>query len=270
MMDAGVVRAGAPAVFLDKDGTLVEDVPYNVDPALVRFTPNAIEGLKLLSAHGYKLVVVTNQPGVAMGLFGRADLMRLERALTGMLRDQGVELAGFFACIHAPSNRPGGGCLCRKPAPGLLRQAALAHKVDLKQSWMVGDILNDIEAGQRAGCRTVLMDVGNETEWRLSPLRTPHLKVADLLEAARAIVSRPLLAQPSEQEIRVGPAVRSPVSVASGSPFGPGFGPLNRNGLCVDASLDLRANQPDASRWSQWSHRWLAARASRAPRSALC
>ncbi|MDB5817282.1 MAG: family hydrolase, partial [Rhizobacter sp.] len=234
-MEAGAVRIDGPAVFLDKDGTLVEDVPYNVDPAKLRFTPGAIEGLRLMASHGYKLIVVTNQPGVAMGLFGRADLMRLERALTGMLRDEGVELAGFFACTHAPSNRPGGGCLCRKPAPGLLRQAALAHKVDLKRSWMVGDILNDIEAGQRAGCRTVLLDVGNETEWRLSPLRTPHLRVADLLDAARAIVSQPQPLLEPEQAIHVGTSSRRSSVDNTHAPFGPGFGPLSRNDLRADA-----------------------------------
>jgi histidinol-phosphate phosphatase family protein len=268
-MDEGAARTTTPAVFLDKDGTLVEDVPYNVDPALVRFTPHALEGLRLLASHGYKLIVVTNQPGVAMGLFGRADLMRLERALTGMLRDEGVELAGFFACIHAASNRPGGGCLCRKPAPGLLRQAALAHKVDLKRSWMVGDILNDIEAGQRAGCRTVLMDVGNETEWRLSPLRTPHLKVANLLEAAHAIVSRPMPVTDAEQGIHVGSAARAMPPSGSGSPFGPGFGSLNREGLQAEAIFAPATASRDPSRWSQWSDRWLTHRRPRLPGSAL-
>jgi hypothetical protein len=81
------------------------------------------------------------------------------------------------------------GCLCRKPAPGLLRQAARAHRIDLQRSWMIGDILDDIEAGRRAGCRPVLLDVGSETVWRMSPLRTPHHRAPNLLEAARAIIA---------------------------------------------------------------------------------
>jgi histidinol-phosphate phosphatase family protein len=177
------------AVFLDKDGTLVEDIPYNVDPSRLRFTPHAVEGLHLLQAHGYLLIVATNQPGIALGHFDRAALARLQAGLTRMLADEGITLHGFHACPHAGSpdpKRPN--CLCRKPAPGLLRQGAQAHGADLGRSWMVGDILNDVEAGRRAGCRTVLLDVGNETEWLMSPLREPHYRCPNLLEAARAIV----------------------------------------------------------------------------------
>jgi histidinol-phosphate phosphatase family protein len=177
------------AVFLDKDGTLVEDVPYNVDAALLRFTPHAFDGLRLLADHGYALIVVSNQSGIGRGLFDRAALARLQSALEAMLADGGITLAGFYVCPHAPSadpKRPA--CLCRKPAPGLLRQAARALDLDLGASWMVGDILNDIEAGRRAGCRTVLLDVGHETEWKRSPLREPHHRATDLLDAARIIV----------------------------------------------------------------------------------
>ena len=176
------------AVFIDKDGTLVEDVPYNVDPARVRFTPHAIEGLRLLAAEGFVLVVVTNQPGLARGFFSRTELARLQLALTAMLRAEGVTLTDFYACPHAPGPGSMPACLCRKPAPGLLRQAARAHRIDLARSWMVGDILDDVEAGRRAGCRTVMLDVGHETVWRRSPLRTPHVMASDLLDAARRIV----------------------------------------------------------------------------------
>ena len=177
------------AVFLDKDGTLVEDVPYNVDPAKLRLTPHAAAGLKLLQTHGYLLAVVTNQPGLALGHFDRAALARLQAALTRMLADEGVTLHGFHACPHAaPADPKRPACLCRKPAPGLLRQGAQAHRVDLARSWMVGDILHDVEAGRRAGCRTILLDVGHETEWQLSPLREPHHRCRDLLEAAETIL----------------------------------------------------------------------------------
>lgn len=178
-----------PAVFLDKDGTLVENVPYNVDPALVRFTPHALQAVRCLADHGFALVIVSNQPGLALGYFDRAAWVRLQAAVTRRLQDEaGVALTAFLACPHAPSPRSMPGCLCRKPAPGMLRQAALSHKLDLARSWMVGDILDDVEAGRRAGCQSILMDVGNETEWQLSPLRTPHHRVPDLLAAARLIV----------------------------------------------------------------------------------
>ena len=192
------------AVFLDKDGTLVEDVPYSVDPAQLRFTPNAVEALRLLAEHGYALVVASNQSGLARGLFDRAALARLQAALEAMLARDGIHLAGFYVCPHAPSGdarRPS--CLCRKPAPGMLRQAARALHIDLARSWMVGDILNDVEAGRRAGCRTVLLDVGHETEWQRSPLRTPHHTASDLLDAARTIVAQ-------GDPIAGGPAPRRP------------------------------------------------------------
>jgi histidinol-phosphate phosphatase family protein len=181
---------GRRAVFIDKDGTLVVDVPYNVDPALVRFTPNALEGLRLLDRAGYALIVVTNQPGLAAGRFTRGEFARLQRALVERVWNEAqVELAGFYTCPHAPAPGPALACLCRKPAPGMLRQAALAQHLDLKRSWMVGDILDDVEAGRRAGCRSVLLDVGNETVWRMSPLREPDHRAADLLDAARHIVA---------------------------------------------------------------------------------
>jgi D-glycero-D-manno-heptose 1,7-bisphosphate phosphatase len=173
------------AVFIDKDGTLVENVPYNVDPALLAFTPHAAQGLRLLQQHGYQLVVVSNQPGVALGRFDEAALEGLRAVLMVRLAAQGVQLAGFHWCPHAP----GAGCACRKPAPGLLLRAAELLDLDLQRSWMVGDILDDVEAGHRAGCRSVLLDVGNETEWHCSRLRTPGHLAPDLLDAARMIVA---------------------------------------------------------------------------------
>lgn len=176
------------AVFLDKDGTLVENVPYNVDPDLLRFTPNAVAGLRHMVQLGYVLVVVSNQSGLARGFFNRSQLGRLQRALCQKVKQEaGVELAGFYACPHLPGPRDAPACLCRKPAAGMLKQAALALNLDLSRSWMVGDILHDVEAGRRAGCRTVLLDVGNETEWRMSPLRTPHHRCGDLRDAARCM-----------------------------------------------------------------------------------
>ena len=181
--------APRPAIFLDKDGTLVEDVPYNVDPARLVFTQGALPALALLAEAGFALVVVTNQPGLASGRFSRSDFARLERALLRRVLDEaGVAIAAVYACPHAPAVGRVPACLCRKPAPGLLRRAALEQRLDLTRSWMVGDILDDIEAGRRAGCRTVLLDVGHETLWRMSPLRTPHHRCADLFETAQLIV----------------------------------------------------------------------------------
>lgn len=181
----------AKAVFLDKDGTLVEDVPYNVDPALVTYTPNAINALQKLQAYGFKLFLVTNQAGLAKGVFSENQFNQLKDFLTDSLASHGIHLCGFYYCPHHPDgnvSRHAMPCACRKPAPGMLLDAARRHNIDLSRSWMVGDILHDIEAGRRAGCRTVLIDNGNETEWEISDQRTPDMVACDLLEAAQAII----------------------------------------------------------------------------------
>lgn len=178
------------AIFLDKDGTLVENVPYNVNPALIELTWHAGQGLQLLQSLGYALFVVTNQAGVAKGLFTEAALGPVEHRLAERLVQYGVTLDGFYYCPHSPDgviSRYAIPCTCRKPMPGMLLRAAYEHGITLAQSWMIGDILHDVEAGRRAGCRTVLIDNGNETEWMLSALRTPHLTAPDLYAAARMI-----------------------------------------------------------------------------------
>ena len=188
-MTAAAAAQARAAVFVDKDGTVVEDVPYNADPDRVRFMPNALAGLRRLGDAGWLLMIITNQPGLATGRIQRRDFARMQHALEQRLRDEaGITLSGWYVCPHAPTLSPD--CACRKPAPGLLRQAAHEHGVDLARSWMVGDILDDVEAGRRAGCRTVLLDVGNETLWRMTPLREPHHRCSDLLNAADVIIER--------------------------------------------------------------------------------
>jgi D-glycero-D-manno-heptose 1,7-bisphosphate phosphatase len=180
----------ARAVFLDKDGTLVEDVPYNVDPELIRPTEGALEALRLLQEAGYLLVVVSNQSGVARGLFPERALVGVEKRLRAILSTAGVNLAGFYYCPHHPQgSRPeyAVDCTCRKPKPGLLLRAAREHDIDLRSSWMIGDILNDIQAGKAAGCKTILLNNGHETEWVLTPDRQPDFLVRNLPEAAEIV-----------------------------------------------------------------------------------
>jgi D-glycero-D-manno-heptose 1,7-bisphosphate phosphatase len=178
-----------PAVFVDKDGTLIDNVPYNADPALVRFTPHAIEGLQRLATDGFALFIVSNQPGLASGRIRHAEFDLLRAHIEQRLRDEGgISLHGWSVCPHAPEITPH--CDCRKPAPGLLQRAAYEHGIDLARSWMVGDILDDVEAGRRAGCSTVLLDVGHETVWQLTPQREPHHRCPHLLAAAETIVAQ--------------------------------------------------------------------------------
>ena len=169
------------AVFVDKDGTLVENVPYNVDPALIWLTPGAAQAIRRIAERGFRVFVVSNQPGVGLGLFPSDALHKVEQRLRELL-----PLDGFYYCPHAPH----AGCGCRKPATGLFEQAARERGIRLEASWMIGDILDDVEAGRRAGCRTVLLDNGNETEWQLGPQRMPDFIVRDLPQAAAVILDR--------------------------------------------------------------------------------
>jgi D-glycero-D-manno-heptose 1,7-bisphosphate phosphatase len=194
-------RASGRAVFLDKDGTLVDDVAYNVDPARIALATGAAEGLYLLARCGYRIVVVSNQPGVALGLFREHALRAVEARLRELLRGAGVPLTAFHYCPHLPGGTVAEyavPCSCRKPASGMLLRAARELDIDLGRSWMIGDILDDVEAGRGAGCRTVLIDNGNETEWDLTAERRPDKVASDLFEAAALVVA---------DDARVGPAL---------------------------------------------------------------
>src|SRR3954466_8682738 len=101
------------AVFLDKDGTLIEDVPYNVDPAKIRFSHRAFEALKQLQDNEFLLVIITNQSGIALGYFKEKQLQSLQRALWETLSEKGIRLDGFYYCPHAPAGPSQLGCACR-------------------------------------------------------------------------------------------------------------------------------------------------------------
>jgi D-glycero-D-manno-heptose 1,7-bisphosphate phosphatase len=187
------------AIFLDKDGTLIENVPYNVDRSRIQLTAGAVDALLLLAGMGYDLVLVSNQPGVALGLFPRGALSAVEEHLNDLFETHGFRLTDCYWCPHHPDGKVADyafTCTCRKPMPGLLQAAAAEHGIDLASSWIIGDILDDVEAGKRAGCQAILLDVGNETEWKRGPYRTPDYVASDLLDAAAAILdARPPQAQ---------------------------------------------------------------------------
>jgi D-glycero-D-manno-heptose 1,7-bisphosphate phosphatase len=181
--------AGA-AVFIDKDGTLIDNVPYNVDPALIRLAPGAGESLMQMKQLGYRLIVISNQSGVARGYFPESAIDGVKARVAELLAEYDVALDGFYYCPHHPKGTVAEyahACDCRKPSPGMFMAAAREHDIDLSRSWMIGDILDDVEAGHRVGCRSILIDNGNETEWEASPLRQPDYTVAGMREAACAI-----------------------------------------------------------------------------------
>jgi D-glycero-D-manno-heptose 1,7-bisphosphate phosphatase len=180
-----------PAIFLDKDGTLVPDIPYNSDPARMQLAPGVAVGLPLLAEQGFRFVVVSNQSGVAQGYFKEADIPPIQNCLDSLLAEIGIALSGFYYCPHHPQGAVAEyaiACECRKPKPGLLLQAAEELQLDLPQSWMIGDILDDVEAGHAAGCRSALIVNGGETKWQMSPQRHPEVVAANFEQAAAKIV----------------------------------------------------------------------------------
>jgi D-glycero-D-manno-heptose 1,7-bisphosphate phosphatase len=181
------------AVFLDKDGTLIHDVPYNADPDLVVLEDNCTEGLRLLCEKGYELFVISNQSGIACGYFSEDDLYAVENKLRSLLDAENIQLSGFYFCPHYANGivyEYAVECYCRKPMPGMLLHAAEANDIDLSSSWMIGDILNDVEAGNRAGCKTILLDNGNETEWLDGKYRLPTMICRSINEAAGCILNK--------------------------------------------------------------------------------
>ena len=190
MSDAATPSGRDRVAFLDKDGTLIDDVPYNVDPSRVRFAPRARDAVRLLGRYGWPIAIVTNQSGVARGYFTLEDLAIIADRLRSDLESLGAEWAGFYACPHLPEgvNAYAVECDCRKPAPGLLIQAADELGADLGHSWFVGDTWMDVVAGRSAGCRTILVG----PEWRQASSwpaeHVPDHAVPDLLRAAEIIV----------------------------------------------------------------------------------
>ena len=187
------------AVFLDRDGTLVHPRHYPSRPEDLWLYDGLGPELRRLQSAGFRLVVITNQSGIARGYFGEADLERMHEHLAGELGQLGVRLDGVYFCPHHPEGsipELSIACGCRKPAPGMLLRAAHDLMLDLDRSWFVGDILDDVEAGNRAGCRTILVDLGSES-LPASQLRRPDFVARDTIHALRIIAAaeslRPLV-----------------------------------------------------------------------------
>jgi D-glycero-D-manno-heptose 1,7-bisphosphate phosphatase len=163
------------AVFLDRDGTLVLARHYPRVPEDLVLYEGVAEQLRAVQEAGYDLILITNQGGLAYGFFQIADLDAMHAYLRRELEKQGVHLTAIYYCPHHPRGRLRDlaiECDCRKPKPGMLQRAAAEHQIDLSRSWFIGDILDDVEAGNRAGCRTILVDLGTE-EPPTSAIRTP-------------------------------------------------------------------------------------------------
>lgn len=147
-----------PAVFVDRDGTLIEERHYLADPDGVVLLPGAAAGLRALRELGYALVVITNQSGIARGLFTEAEFRRVERRVEALLAAEGVRLDGVYMCPHHPEHD--GPCECRKPGLGLYRRAIAELGLDASASLFVGDRGADVEPALAFGGRGVLVRSG--------------------------------------------------------------------------------------------------------------
>jgi D-glycero-D-manno-heptose 1,7-bisphosphate phosphatase len=186
-----------PAFFIDRDGTLTEEVGYVNHPARLRLLPRSAEAVRRLNAAGVAAVVVTNQAGIARGYFSEDVLHAVNEALIRELRRAGATLDGLYVCPHHPSEGEPpyrAHCECRKPRPGLLLRAAGELGLDLARSTMVGDKASDLVPGRAVGAAAVLVLTGyGRGEWEY---RQPRLEVqpdhvaADLLEAVEWALAR--------------------------------------------------------------------------------
>lgn len=180
------------AAFIDRDGTLVAKRDYLADPEGVELVPGAAAALRRLRRAGYALVVVTNQSGIARGLYTPADYEAVRRRIDAVLAAEGVRLDGVYHCPHHPDLS--GPCDCRKPGVGLYRRAAAQLGLDLGRSLYIGDRLKDVEPAEVLGGRAFLVRTGyGEGEAPAAPLGVRV--VADLGEAAEAALAEPPASQ---------------------------------------------------------------------------
>ena len=141
------------AVFLDRDGTIAKDVHYCRRPEDFILFANAAGVIKLLNNSGFKVIIITNQSGIAKGYLSEETLGEIHKKMKEELADEGAHIDGIYYCPHHPDDN----CGCRKPRPSLILQAAGDFDIDLKHSFMVGDRQKDIELGKAVGCRTILV-----------------------------------------------------------------------------------------------------------------
>jgi histidinol-phosphate phosphatase family protein len=166
------------AVFLDRDGTIAKDVHYCRRAEDFHILPRVPQAIRLLNQHGFKVVVITNQSGIARGYFTEETLSRIHDRMKSDLQQDGASIDAIYVCPHHPDDE----CECRKPKPALLLRAAREIGIALDRSYMVGDDVKDVQAGRAAGCRTVWLTVDPAQQAHgASPLS--HHVAADLFEA---------------------------------------------------------------------------------------
>lgn len=179
------------AIFLDRDGTLIEEVNYLARIDQIRLLDGSVEALRMARSAGLAAVLVTNQSAIGRAFLRESELEEIHTHLSALLESAGTRLDGIYFCPHHPEavlDEYRRVCTCRKPGPGMLLRAADDLGLELAGSLMVGDRFHDVEAGHRAGCRTVLVQTGygaNEWRGRQPADPQPDHVAANLLEAVR-------------------------------------------------------------------------------------
>jgi D-glycero-D-manno-heptose 1,7-bisphosphate phosphatase len=180
-----------PAVFLDRDGTIITSVHYLADPALVRLIDGAAGAIRALRSAGYAIVVVSNQSAIGRGMLTVERLFEVHDAMCGQLAEAGASLDGFYFCpaVPASDDRTAVEHPDRKPSPGMLVRASIDLDLDLSRSWMIGDMVSDVLAGRNAGCMgSILVRSGLGLPEDLGELADVPI-AADIMEAADMILA---------------------------------------------------------------------------------
>ena len=185
-----------PAVFIDRDGTISEEVGYVNHPSRFRVFPYSSEAIRILNDAGWLAIVITNQAGVARGYFSEDVIHKIHDQLTHDLQDGSAKLDAIYYCAHHPSvGEPPYRleCDCRKPKTGLIQQAAKDFDIDMAASWMAGDRYSDVELARNAGLRSAFVLSGyGRGEWEYQSqawAHRPDLVCENLLEAVKSIVN---------------------------------------------------------------------------------
>jgi D-glycero-D-manno-heptose 1,7-bisphosphate phosphatase len=173
-----------PAVFLDRDGTLIEDPGYLADPAHVRVIPGVPLALQQLAEAGYARIVITNQSGIGRKLYSTADFLAVEAEMERQVAARGGGVDGVYHCPHLPTD----GCACRKPGTLLHETAATEHHLDLATSWCIGDRVGDVLAANAIGARAILVRTGEGRHHVEAAAALGFPVVADLLAAVTHIL----------------------------------------------------------------------------------
>jgi len=183
-----------PAVFLDRDGVIIQNREnYVCSWNDVEFLPSSLYALERLSQTPYKIIIITNQSAIGRGIITLQEAEAINRRIIKEINKSGGRVDGFFMCPHAPEDH----CLCRKPQPGLIQKAAEELSIDLESSALIGDALTDIQAGSAAGIKTLIMvktGRGREQFLLSQTILNPQFQFADhLLSAINIILSKPVL-----------------------------------------------------------------------------